>query len=92
MEQGLFLVIVNLSITYKRELLQEPLVITCENFRSRGRELLMDQRIFKEGRKIAVEAVVSSMFMNGLTKRAVSIPQNFASSISLPPSEVCHGA
>ena len=90
--QGLFLVIVNLSITYKRELFQEPLIITCENFRSRGRELLMDQRIFKERRKVAVEAVVSSMFMDGTTKRAVSIPQNFATSISLPPFEVCHGA
>lgn len=77
-ERELFLVIATLRVIYKRELLlNDELLITCENPRIENRSLFVDQRVIKERGRVAVEAEVELKCMCGRRRRAIIPPADF---------------
>ena len=76
-KEDLFLVITSIEIQYKRELFEGDVVVTCEAPRIVGKKVIVDQRIINPKGKTAIEAVVTSMFMNGSLRRAVLPPEKF---------------
>lgn len=77
-EQGLFLVITNIEVSYRREVLRGPVTITVEEPRISGRRVSVSQRIINARGKDAVLAAVHFAFMSGETKRAVEPPPEFS--------------
>ena len=75
---GLFLVLTEINIRYRRELVPGPIVITFEERSSDRRLLSSRQRILVDGDLTAVEAEINMVFMSGTTKRAVLPPPAFA--------------
>lgn len=76
--QDLLLVITNISINYRRELFAGPVFVQCHSLRVDGRDLVIEQRLLNERKKLAVEATVISCFMSGITRRAILPPEAFA--------------
>jgi YbgC/YbaW family acyl-CoA thioester hydrolase len=76
--QQLFLVITAIDVKYKREVVPGKITITCENPRIDAKTVVVEQRIINSKGKVAVEAVVESQFLSGVTKRAVKPPEDFA--------------
>jgi YbgC/YbaW family acyl-CoA thioester hydrolase len=86
--QDLFLVLTRVEVSYLRELLEGPIEVTVENTRilEDGRTLVLDQRLMRVTslrRKLAAEATISSVFMSGATKRAVSPPAEFLRALGI---------
>ena len=75
--QGLFLVITDIAVQYKREVRQGPIKITCDNPRIEKRTVVVDQRILNPRGKVAVEATVKSMFLSNEKRRATHPPEEF---------------
>ena len=76
--KGLFLVITGLEVKYKRELLPGLIRVTCERPCIHGKIVTIEQRIINAKGKTAVEARVDSQFLDGVLRRGVSPPQDFA--------------
>ncbi len=76
-ESQLFLVVTRVDVQYKRELFAEEVIISCENPIIDGRNLSLDQVIYKENGKPAVLARVYFMCMDGATKRGIRPPEAF---------------
>lgn len=76
--RGLFIVIAEISVVYKRELFAGPIVVTCESPRIEGKSMLLHQRIVNERGKVCVEASYDLRFLSGETKRSVLPPSDFA--------------
>ena len=76
--RSLFIVIAEISVVYKRELFQGPIVVTCESPRIEGKSMFLHQRIVNERGKVCVEATYDLRFLCGDTKRSVTPPADFA--------------
>jgi YbgC/YbaW family acyl-CoA thioester hydrolase len=77
MRRGQVLVITKVESTYKREVKGESVTVTCDKASLQGRGLVIHQRILNEKGKVAVEAVIESVFMDTNTKRGMSPPEDF---------------
>lgn len=75
---GLFIVIAEISVQYKRELFVGPIVVTCESPVIDGKAILIHQRIINEKGKVCVEASYDLRMLSGATKRSVPPPADFA--------------
>lgn len=76
--RSLFIVIAEISVVYKRELIAGPIVVTCESPRIEGKAMFLHQRIVNERGKVCVEATYDLRFLSGQTKRSVEPPAEFA--------------
>ncbi len=77
MGRGQVLVISKVEAAYKREVKGEVVTVTCDKASLAGRGLVIFQRILNEKGKVAVEAVIESVFMDTNTKRGMSPPDDF---------------
>jgi YbgC/YbaW family acyl-CoA thioester hydrolase len=77
MARGQVLVITKVEASYKREVKGEFVTATCDEASLLGRGLVMRQRILNEKGKVAVEAVIESVFMDTNTKRGMWPPDDF---------------
>lgn len=75
--EGKVLVITRVSAEYKREVKRGFVQVTCDSVSLQGRSLVIQQRIINERGKVAVEATVESMFMDGKTRRGINPPEDF---------------
>ena len=75
--QGLYLVISELSVQYKRELFAERIEISCENPRRESKILYLQQRVFKASGKVAITAHFQFHCLSSELKRAVAAPEQF---------------
>ena len=75
LQQGLFLVITQISVHYRRELFAEPVRISCFEPRSEGNRLSLKQEIIKAPQRRAIIADIEFCCMDGESKRAVTPPQ-----------------
>lgn len=75
--QGKALVITRVEACYKREVKGGQVTVTCEEPSLAGRTLVVRQKILNERGKVAVEAVVESMFMDMTTRRGMDVPKDF---------------
>ena len=76
--QGVFIVIAEISVAYKRELFAGPIVVTCESPHIDGKAILIHQRIINERGKVCVEASFDLRLLCGATKRSVPPHPDFA--------------
>jgi thioesterase III len=76
-ERGLLTVVSRLNVQYKREIRGGPARVTCENGRFVGKTLILEQKIYNERGKLAIEAILELMFMSAATRRAVAPPDEF---------------
>lgn len=76
--RNLFLVIAEIDVRYKRELVAGPIFVRCTEARIESRMVVVEQQILNEQRKVAVSAVVSSCFISGETRRIMLPPQWFS--------------
>jgi YbgC/YbaW family acyl-CoA thioester hydrolase len=77
MARGQVLVISKVQSAYKREVKGESVTVTCDKATLEGRGLVLHQRILNEKGKVAVEAVIESVFMDIVTKRGLFPPEDF---------------
>jgi len=77
MAEGKVLVITRVEASYKREVKRGRFQVTCDSVAVRDRALVIHQRIINERGKVAVEAVVESMFMDMNTRRGMAPPSDF---------------
>ncbi len=77
MAMGLFWVIAGIEVRYKREIRAGSLRVTCEHGRIEGKSLILEQRIYNERGKLAVEGRVDCMLLARDTGRAAAIPNEF---------------
>ena len=75
--RGLFSVIAEISVAYKREIFTGPIVVTCESPHIEGKGIFIHQRIINERGKVCVEASFDLRFLSGETKRSVAPPPDF---------------
>jgi len=75
--QDLFLVITKIEVQYKRELHAGEITVECGRTFQKGREIVVEQRIFNHKGKLAIEALVASCCMSGQSRRGVMPPENF---------------
>lgn len=73
---GIFPVITRIEASYRREVLMEELVVSCDNIELSEKTLVIPQSIVNSRGKLAVAAVAESMFVCGRTKRAIRIPED----------------
>jgi YbgC/YbaW family acyl-CoA thioester hydrolase len=85
LDQGLGLVIGSVQASYKRELKGGSVTVTCDRLELRGRSIIINQRILNSKGKVAVEAVVESIFMDIQARRGVSPPQDFLEAVKRFP-------
>ena len=77
LSDGLFIVITNIDVTYKRELFAEKVkLVACEP-NSEGKLISLRQQIEKENGKLAVDARIRMACMDGESKRAIAPPEDF---------------
>lgn len=81
LRQGKFIVVTRADVAYKREVKRGKVVVTCEVVEIDGRTVRMQQKIINERGKVAVEAVISLMFMDGETRLGVLPPEDFATAL-----------
>ena len=81
-KRGLFWVVVSISVDYKREIKGRDIIVTCENALVQEKVLVLDQRIFNERGKLAVEGTVHLMLLSQETGRSTPIPQEFEKAIA----------
>jgi YbgC/YbaW family acyl-CoA thioester hydrolase len=77
LEDGKVLVITSVQAAYKREVKRGKVTVTCDRVDLNGRALVIHQRILNERGKVAVEAVVESVFMDNSTRRGMTPPEDF---------------
>ncbi len=82
MAKNLFLVITEIRVKYKRELIAGEIYVQCTEARIESRLIVVEQQILTEQRKTAVSAVVSSCFISGDSRRIVSPPEWFATAFT----------
>ncbi len=75
--RGQMLVITKVEAAYKREVKGESVTVTCDKAQLKGRGLVIHQRILNHKGKLAVEAVIESVFMDTNTKRGILPPDDF---------------
>jgi len=76
-ERDMFIVIVNLTVEYLRELKKGVIRVSCENPKIRNKAIFLSQRIHDSRDKLAVEARFQLMFMSGSTRRGIKPEQDF---------------
>ncbi|MBN8549056.1 MAG: acyl-CoA thioesterase [Deltaproteobacteria bacterium] len=81
-KRGLFWVIVSISADYKREIRAGQIRVTCENVLVQDKLLILDQRIYNERGKLAVEATAHSMLLSSETGRSIQIPSDFRDAVT----------
>ncbi len=82
-EQGIFLVLTRIDVQYKRELFAGPVQVTCENMRVEDKRFSLQQRILKQpAGKVAIEAMVEFVAMDGASKRAIRAPEELTQAFS----------
>ena len=74
-KRELFPVIVSINVRYLREVVLGDYKVSCEDCQVDGRSLFIKQVMRSSKGKVAVEAMVESMLLNGKTKRAV-VPES----------------
>lgn len=77
MAEGKVLVITKVEASYKREVKRGLAQVTCTALETRDRSLIIHQQIINERGKVAVEAVVESMFMDVHSRRGMYPPADF---------------
>lgn len=80
--RGFLLVVVSLEVDYKREIFSGPIEIATSNPQLEGRNVIIAQQIINQRHKLAVDAKITSVFMNLATKRASDPPEWFTSRLS----------
>ncbi|MCB0354072.1 MAG: acyl-CoA thioesterase [Bdellovibrionales bacterium] len=75
LEQGLFLVITQISVQYRRELFAEPVRISCFEPRVEGTRLSLRQEIVKAPKRRAIVAEIEFCCMDSESKRAIAPPK-----------------
>ena len=80
LDRGQMPVITSVSAQYKREVKRGMVTVTCDRVEVSGKSLRVWQRILNERGKIAVEAVIESVFMDARTRRAIMPPEGFIES------------
>ncbi len=81
-KRGLFWVIASISVDYKREIRAGEIRVTCENNLVQDKTLILDQRIYNEKGKLAVEGTAHSMLLSQATQRSAAIPAEFREAVS----------
>jgi len=79
--QGKVIVVTHVSAAYKREVRRGMVEVTCDSFEIDGRTFRLGQRIINDRQKVAVEGVVSLMFMDGAARRGVLPPEDFVQAL-----------
>ena len=74
--EGIFPVITRIEASYRREVLLEELIVSCDSIQLTEKTLVIPQSIFNARGKLAVAAVAESMFVCGESKRAIRIPDD----------------
>ena len=74
---GLALVIVRVDLQYKREIVPGPITVICSDGELRGRTIVLRQQILNAKGKLAIDAVVESMFMCLTSRRGLEISEDF---------------
>lgn len=77
LEQDKFLVITNISASYKRELKAGGISLIVDNAKCEKRTLKVVQAILNSKGKEAVRAELEFMFMSQASKRAIDPPEDF---------------
>jgi YbgC/YbaW family acyl-CoA thioester hydrolase len=90
MNRGVFLVITDISVRYKRELFAGSITVECQRTFLEGRDLVIEQRILNEKGKVAIEATVKSCCMCGTLRRAMAIPDDLLAAF-LAANSADHG-
>lgn len=80
---GLLLVIARIDVSYLRELRAERVIVSCRQPSLEGKVIIIQQAIFNQRRKLAVEANVSSVFIDSQQRRSIEVPQDFSEAIRL---------
>jgi YbgC/YbaW family acyl-CoA thioester hydrolase len=75
---GLFIVIAQVAVVYKREIFGGPILVTVESPRIEGKSLLVEQRIVNAKGKECVQASIELRFLSSATKRSIVPPADFA--------------
>jgi YbgC/YbaW family acyl-CoA thioester hydrolase len=75
--EGKVLVITKVSAEYKREVKRGAVQVTCDKVELCDRSLVIHQRILNRLGKVAVEAIVESMFMNAESRLGMHPPEDF---------------
>lgn len=82
-ERNMLLVITDISIRYVREIRAGKIEVRCESPRIEERKIVIHQKLINERGKLAVEATVSSMSMNSVSRRGVYPPEEFVRRFAL---------
>lgn len=77
MKEGLFFVISALQVSYRREIFEGEIVVTCDEGWIEEKTVYVRQRILNDKGKVCLEATVESKFMSGESKRSVPPPTDF---------------
>jgi YbgC/YbaW family acyl-CoA thioester hydrolase len=85
LDRGLGLVIGSVQATYKRELKGGMITVTCDRLEVQGRSILIHQRILNSKGKVAVEAVIESIFMDIQARRGINPPEDFLEGVKRFP-------
>jgi len=80
--QGKVIVVTHVSVAYKREVRRGLVEVTCDSFELDGRTFRLGQRIINDRQKVAVEGVVSLMFMDGAARRGMFPPEDFMQALA----------
>ena len=70
LKRGIFIVLINLNVEYKREVLQGAFKVTCQDAKLEKKSLIVTQRVINPKGKLAVEAEVTLKFVCSERKRA----------------------
>jgi acyl-CoA thioesterase FadM len=82
LRQGKFIVVTRAEVAYKREVKRGRVSVTCDGVKMDGRTFRIRPRIINHRGKVAVEAEVSLMFMDGATRLGVLPPEDFAAALT----------
>lgn len=80
-ERNLFLVISDIDVSYKREIKAGQIRVTCDDVIFDEKRICIFQSIYNEKGKHAIRAKVTTMVMNGKTKRAVFPEADFVKAL-----------
>lgn len=79
--RGHVIVVTNVVVAYKREVRRGLVDVTCDSVEVDGRTFRLGQRIINERQKVAVDAVISLMFMDGTERRGMLPPDDFVQAL-----------
>jgi len=77
LSRGIFLVIVSIQVSYKRELFSGQITVRCSSPVAQGKSLSLKQEILNHKGKLAIEAEIALAFLSRESGRAIEPPAEF---------------